>query len=214
MFTGLVEEVGSIRSIVPESTGVRVTVQAEVVAGDAKIGDSIAVSGCCLTVVEVAGATFSAQAGTETLARTTLGGWQTGRRVNLERALSPTSRLGGHFVQGHVDGVGRGRSATPEGDTVRWRFSLPEGLDHLVVEKGSIAVDGISLTVTGESQGEFEVAVIPHTMAHTNLGTLRPGDGVNLEMDILAKYVHRMVTRMAGKKSGLTEDFLREQGFC
>ena len=213
MFTGLVEELGTIRSIVPESTGARLTVEARTVLEGTRLGDSIAVNGCCLTVVDLGASGFSVHAGTETLARTTLQDWRAGRRANLERALLPTSRLGGHFVQGHVDGVGRVLSVAREGETTRWRFSLPEGLGLLVVERGSIAVDGISLTVTHATGDGFEAAIIPHTLASTNLGTLHPGDGVNLEVDILAKYVHRMVSAMTARGEGITEDFLREQGF-
>lgn len=214
MFTGLIEEVGRLRAVAPESTGVKLTIEAETVLEDCAIGDSIAISGCCLTVVELGAGFFAAHAGTETLARTTVGDWRPGRVLNLERALTPASRLGGHFVQGHVDGVGRVISITPEGDTTRWRFSLPEELRVFVVEKGSIAVDGISLTVTAVGDDAFEVAIIPHTQANTNLGTLRPDEGVNLEVDILAKYVHRMLSAMGSAGGGVTEELLREHGFC
>lgn len=214
MFTGLIEELGSLLALTPESTGSRLAVQARAVLEDCSVGDSIAVNGCCLTVVELGAGAFMAHAGTETLERTTLGRWRSGRRVNLERALRATSRLGGHFVQGHVDAVGEVLAVHPEGQTTRWRFSLPRSLAPLVVEKGSIAVDGISLTVSAVGEEVFEVAVIPHTLAHTNLGNLRPGEGVNLEADILAKYVCRMVSGTRAAPSGVTEEFLREQGFC
>lgn len=214
MFTGLIEEVGAVRSLSHSGTGAEISIQATVVLEGARIGDSIACNGCCLTVTRLGAGIFTAHAGTETLARTTVGQWRSGDRVNLERALSVGSRLGGHFVQGHVDGVGAVLSVTPEGETTRWRFEMPRHLAPFMVEKGSIAIDGISLTLTAVNDAAFEVAIIPHTLAHTTLGTARPGDRVNLEVDILAKYVRRMLTSMGQESGGITEDFLREQGFC
>ncbi len=214
MFTGLVEEIGRIQRVTPEATGVRVIVEAAKVLQATAVGDSIAVNGCCLTVVELGPHSFSAHAGTETLARTTVGSWGPGKRANLERALTATSRLGGHFVQGHVDGVGALQAVMPEGETTRLCFSLPAELSLFVVEKGSIAVDGISLTVTACRDEAFEVAIIPHTLGQTTLGTLRPQEAVNLETDILAKYVHRMLGAMGPGKATITEEFLREHGFC
>lgn len=213
MFTGLVEQVGRIQRVAPEATGARVTVEAGKVLEGSAIGDSIAVNGCCLTVVELGAGSFSAHAGTETLARTTVGTWRPGKRANLERALSAAARLGGHFVQGHVDGVGSLEAVMPEGETTRLRFSLPPELSLFVVEKGSIAVDGISLTVTTCTDRAFEVAIIPHTLSHTTLGTLSPGEAVNVETDILAKYVQRMLGAMGSRRGEITEEFLREHGF-
>jgi len=213
MFTGLIEEVGTVRSVARATAGADITIEASTVLSDSGLGDSIACNGCCLTVTQMGAGSFAAHAGAETLARTTVGQWRPGTRVNLERALSAASRLGGHFVQGHVDGLGQVVSVTMEGDTARWRFSLPDELSPFVVEKGSVAIDGISLTVTEVSHGALAVAIIPHTVAHTTLGTLGPGDRVNLEVDILAKYVHRMLRAMQ-PAGGVTEEFLREQGFC
>jgi len=213
MFTGLVEEVGSVRSVTPVALGADITLEARTVLEGTQVGDSIAVNGCCLTVVALGSSHFTAHAGSETLSRTTLSGWRPGKRANLERALSASSRLGGHFVQGHVDGVGTVLASTPEGQTTRWRFSLPEGLAPFVVEKGSIAVDGISLTVTACGSDYFEVAIIPHTVAHTTLGNLRPGEDVNLETDVLAKYVYRMLGALTERKQGITEDFLKQHGY-
>lgn len=213
MFTGLIEEVGTVGALRRGQTGADVTVRAAAVLQDVALGDSIACNGCCLTVTELGSGGFVVHAGTETLARTTVGEWAAGARVNLERALSVGSRLGGHFVQGHVDGVGKVLAVTAEGETTRWRFMLPDELEPFVVEKGSITVDGISLTVTAVLPGAFEVAIIPHTLAHTTLGTARTGLRVNLEVDILAKYVHKMVSAM-GAARGITEDFLKQQGFC
>lgn len=214
MFTGLIEEVGSLRSARPEGGGRVLTVEAGHVLEETAPGDSIAVNGCCLTVTDLGHGAFVALAGAETLARTTVSAWRPGRPLNLERALSPSSRLGGHFVQGHVDGVGQFLAASAQGETTRLRFALPPELTPFVVEKGSIAVDGISLTVTAVDGGALEVAAIPHTMLHTTLGTLRPGEDVNLEADILAKYVHRAVAAMRGETGAVTEDYLREHGFC
>lgn len=214
MFTGLIEEVGRLRSARPEGGGAVLTVEARRVLHGTAQGDSIAVNGCCLTVTDLGDGTFTAHAGAETLARTTVAAWRPGRPLNLERALSPASRLGGHFVQGHVDGVGQFLAAAAQGETTRLRFSLPAESAPFVVEKGSIAVDGISLTVTVVDGGAFEVAAIPHTMLHTTLGTLHPGQDVNLEADILAKYVHRAVAAMRGETGAVTEDYLREHGFC
>ena len=214
MFTGLIEEVGRVRSVTLAPTGAQLAVEAQTVLEGSAVGDSVAVNGCCLTLTEVSRGHFTAHAGTETLQRTTVPTWRPGQAVNLERALTPSSRLGGHFVQGHVDGTGQVVSITTEGETTRWRFSIPDDLATFVVEKGSIAVDGISLTVTAMAEGCFEVAVIPHTLAQTTLGTLREGHSVNLEADILAKYVHSMVSTMQPGAESITPEFLRQQGFC
>lgn len=214
MFTGLIEEIGEIQSIISQSSGLQLTITASRVLEGSQVGDSIAVNGVCLTATALQGNAFIAYAGTETVARTTVNLWKPGFQVNLERALSPTSRLGGHFVQGHVDGVGSVISLHQEGETTRWRFSLPSELAIYVVEKGSIAINGISLTVTGLDDTGFEVAIIPHTLAQTTLGNLKPGDSVNLETDILAKYVLRMMQAYARKDSNITEAFLKEHGFA
>lgn len=213
MFTGLIEEVGTVQDIAPASSGMRIVVAARTVLQGSAIGDSLAVNGCCLTITHLGTGQFSTHAGTETLARTTVGEWRPGRPVNLERALRVGSRLGGHFVQGHVDGVGQVLAIRPEGETVRWRFSLPGGLRGLVVEKGSIAVDGVSLTVTAVDEEAFEVALIPHTMAHTTFAQTGLGSRVNLEADVLAKYVQQAVASLTELRRGITETFLREHGF-
>jgi riboflavin synthase len=184
MFTGLIEELGSLRT----REGGRFTFAAELVTGDADLGDSIAVNGCCLTVVELGPGLWSADVVDETLARTNLGALRPGDPVNLERPLRPTDRLGGHFVQGHVDGLGEVVQPAPE------LVVRTSGARYLV-EKGSIAVDGVSLTVVGVTEDTFRVAVIPHTAAVTTLGHRRPGDAVNLEFDILGKYVERLLPR-------------------
>jgi len=215
MFTGLIEEVGEIESTRATATGRDVTVRAPAIAAAAQIGDSIAVNGTCLTVVALGAGTFSCHAGSETLARTTAGDWQRGRRVNLEQALQVGARLGGHFVQGHVDCVGACSGRRAVGETVEFSFTLPEAQAVYLAEKGSVAIDGISLTVTRVSAQGFSVAIIPHTLGHTTLDDMGPGQAVNIEVDILAKYVRRAMGLEAseGEPQGLTEEFLREHGF-
>jgi riboflavin synthase len=194
MFTGIVEERGAVRAVTPNEGGARVAIQAQTVLSDATIGASIAVNGCCLTVVELGDGWWAADAVTETLDRTALGRLRVGDPVNLERPVAADGRFGGHVVQGHVDGVGElvAADALPDGST-RMRFRMPELLTRYVVEKGSIAVDGISLTVAAVGDDAFEVAVIPHTLEVTTLGARAVGDPVNLEVDVLAKYVERLV---------------------
>lgn len=184
MFTGLIEELGALAA----RSGARFTFKAELVTEDAKVGDSIAVNGCCLTVVELGPGTWSADVVDETLRRTTLGDLQAGDPVNLERPVRLSDRLGGHVVQGHVDGVGEILAAAPD-----LLVSTPG--TRYIVEKGSIAVDGVSLTVVSAGDDRFSVAVIPHTAAVTTLGRRRPGDRVNLEFDLFAKYVERLLAR-------------------
>jgi riboflavin synthase len=194
MFTGIVEELGSIEAVAPIEGGARLDIAAERVLEDATLGASIAVNGCCLTVVAFSEQRWSADAVTETLDRTTLGSLTPGDPVNLERPVRLTDRLGGHLVQGHVDGVGvlADRSPLPDGST-RMRIEVPVALRGYVVEKGSIAIDGISLTIASLYDEGLEVAVIPHTLSATNLGWRQPGSGVNLEVDVLAKYVERLL---------------------
>jgi riboflavin synthase len=203
MFTGIVEELGTVRAVTPNAGGARIEIIAKVVLDDAELGASIAVNGCCLTVVELLDDGWAADAVTETLDRTSLGSLTAGDPVNLERPVRLADRLGGHIVQGHVDGVGalRERVALPDGST-RMTFAAPPDLLRYIVEKGSITVDGISLTVaslgTASINGTsdaFDVAVIPHTLSVTTLGAKAPGDPVNLEVDVLAKYVERLLNQ-------------------
>ena len=197
MFTGIVEELGTVRAVTPNAGGARIEIVAKVVLEDAEIGASIAVNGCCLTVVELLDDGWAADAVTETLDRTSLGSLGAGDPVNLERPVRLADRLGGHIVQGHVDAVGalRARRALPDGST-RMTFTAPTSVLRHVVEKGSITVDGISLTVAAldDRASAFDVAVIPHTLSVTTLGPKQPGDPVNLEVDVLAKYVERLLT--------------------
>jgi len=197
MFTGIVEERGEVVALAARAESATLTVAGPLVTAGAGHGDSIAINGVCLTVTAVEGAAFSADVMAETLARTTLGGLAPGAPVNLERPLSLAGRLGGHLVQGHVDGVGTIVSRRPGDKTDVVRVSLPSGLARYVVAKGSIAVDGVSLTVSAVSGGAgpawFEVSLIPATLALTTLGAIQPGSRINLEVDVIGKYVERLL---------------------
>ncbi len=201
MFTGLVEEAGSVTEILIEGRTARLTVQAATVHEGANEGDSIAINGCCLTVVAIDGNRLTFDAVPETLARTNLGGLKAGSRVNLERPLQTGARLGGHFVQGHIDGVGYVTAVRPEENAVVIEIELPQELAKYVVQKGSITVDGVSLTVAGAEGNRFNVWTIPHTREVTTLGERIVGDAVNLECDLLGKYVERLM--LAGVAGGV-----------
>lgn len=192
MFTGLVEEVGTIATVEPRDGGARLRLAAARVIDGLAQGDSVAVDGACLTVVAIHSDGFEIDAVAETLARTALGRRAAGSRVNLERALRVGDRLGGHLVQGHVDGTGRVANVAPEGDGARVRVDAGAAIMRYVVEKGSITVDGVSLTVAARDAEGFEVALIPHTLGATTLGEAAPGREVNLEVDLVAKYVEAL----------------------
>lgn len=217
MFTGIIEELGRVRSIERRGEGVRMTVEARVVTEGTREGDSIAVNGVCLTALDVRRDSFAADGSRETLQRSTLGTLRTGSPVNLERAVTPATRLGGHIVQGHVDARGRFLSAEEHGGSWTLRVGFPPEVARYLVFKGSVAVEGISLTVASLADEHFEIAVIPKTWTLTNLSHLRPGDPVNLEADIIAKYVERILG--FGAKSGggdapsLTLEKLSELGY-
>jgi riboflavin synthase len=195
MFTGLVSDLGTVRALVPAGTATDLRIEIATAWNTAaiEIGASVACSGCCLTVVEKGEGWMAFNASGETLSKTTLGRWRAGTRVNLERSLKVGDELGGHLVSGHVDGVGVAASATPEGGSVRWRFRPPPALLPFIAAKGSVAVDGVSLTVNDVDADGFGVNIIPHTAAVTGFGSLRPGDPVNLEVDMLARYVARIL---------------------
>ncbi|MBA3332102.1 MAG: riboflavin synthase [Actinobacteria bacterium] len=195
MFTGIVRELGRIASLRGGEDGIRLLIEAPAVARDTRIGDSVSINGCCLTATEVRGGTLAFDAVPESLRRTALGRLGEGARVNLEPALRAGEPLGGHYVQGHVDGVGRVRTVEPEGEGRRVWLDVPEEVLGLCVEKGSIAVEGVSLTVAELDERGFAVALVPHTLAETTLGALEPGVEVNLEADVLAKYVERLLER-------------------
>ncbi len=196
MFTGIIEGVGAIASIEPRGGDVRLRVSAGTLAfDDVRLGESIAVNGICLTVVAFDAASFEADASTETLSLTTLGRLAIGAAVNLERAMRPNDRLGGHLVSGHVDGVGAVASIHDDARAQRWRFTAPAALLRYIAKKGSICVDGVSLTVNEVDADGFEVALVPHTVAHTAFSSTQVGDAVNLEIDLVARYVERLLNK-------------------
>lgn len=193
MFTGIVEELGTVAGIEDQGDALRLTIHAQHVLSDAGLGDSISVNGCCLTVAQRDGDTWTADVMQETLDKTSLLGVQPGDRVNLERAVTPQTRLGGHIVQGHVDGVGTVLARTPSEHWEVVEISLPAELSRYLVDKGSITVDGVSLTVVEAGVDRFTVSLIPETLARTTLGSRQPGDRVNLEVDVIAKHVEKLL---------------------
>jgi riboflavin synthase len=193
MFSGIVEARGTLAEIRSEPPGCRLIVREPKIAAGAKVADSICVNGCCLTVIEVDGPTFGFQAGPETLARTNLGDLAPGSFVNLERSLAVGDRLGGHFVTGHIDDVGTLRSREDHGEWSFFWFDVPRRLSRQMASKGSVAIDGVSLTIVDSEPDRFSIALIPYTLAVTTLGPLQVGGTVNLETDVLAKYVERLV---------------------
>lgn len=218
MFTGIIEELGSVAGLEKHGAGARIEIAAETVIAGTGEGDSIAVNGVCLTALDVGVGSFAADVSGETLERSTLGNLQKGSRVNLERAVTPRTRLGGHFVQGHVDARGRFLEALRAGDFWTVRIGYPAEIGRYLVYKGSVAVEGISLTIARLGEEHFEIAVIPKTWQLTNLSTLKKGDAVNLEADVIAKYVERLLTygragRDEKKSGGLTLEKLAELGF-
>jgi riboflavin synthase len=213
MFTGLISDMGAVERLVPRQGGARLTLRPRAMDVDALVlGESVACSGVCLTVVERGGGLVSFDAVPETLSRTTVGGWRPGSIVNLERALALGDRLGGHLVQGHVDAVGEVLTRVAEGQGARLAISLPAAVAPLVAEKGSIAVDGISLTVAAAGRDRFEVALIPETLARTTLGEARSGTKVNLEVDVVARHVARL-REFAGPSGGVSGDDLARWGY-
>ncbi|MGA7221633.1 MAG: riboflavin synthase [Candidatus Acidiferrales bacterium] len=222
MFTGITEQVGKIESLEHSQDGSRLRVRfsdsapiaESEIARETKLGDSISVNGCCLTVVEFDSSHFAADLSGETLRRTNFGEKKSGNLVNLERPLSARARLGGHFMQGHVDGIGRVTRLIPEGDNWWLSVRVPEDLRRYVAEKGSIAIDGISLTVARWHEGIADIAIIPFTYQHTNVQGMSPNDAVNLETDILAKYVESLMhNEKSPAASHLTVKHLVEEGF-
>ena len=200
MFTGIIEGVGRLAALERRGGDVRLTVEVGTLAFDAvQLGESIAVNGVCLTVIEFDARSFAADASNETLALTTLGALAVGDVVNLERAMRPTDRLGGHLVSGHVDGLGCVERIEPDARAQRWRFSAPAPLLRYIAKKGSICVDGVSLTVNEVDDAGFDVALIPHTVAHTRFAQTQVGDAVNLEIDLVARYVERLLAGRAGE---------------
>ena len=211
MFTGIIEEIGTVRRIEHGAKGARLTIQANTVLEDTRIGDSIATNGVCLTVVSMTGDSFSADVMAESLRRSSLGTLQGGSPVNLERAMAANGRFGGHIVSGHIDGTGTIASQKREDNAVWVKIKTPAPLLRYIVEKGSIAIDGVSLTVAAVTGTDFSVSIIPHTGAQTILLGKKPGDPVNLECDVIGKYVEKLTA--PHKTGGISTNFLAENGF-
>lgn len=214
MFTGIIEELGKITALEKRADGARIKVSAKIVVRDAREGDSIAVSGVCLTALEIKPDSFAADVSRETLHRSTLGNLRVGSIVNLERAVTPSTRLGGHIVQGHVDARGKFIGAVQNGDFWTVSIGFPREIGQYFVYKGSVSVEGISLTIAELKENYFEIAVIPKTWELTNLSALKPGDEVNLEADIIAKYVERIMLYRERKSEGVTMEKLKNLGFA
>jgi riboflavin synthase len=213
MFTGIIQTVGRIARLEPRGGDVRLVVDtADLDMTDVQLGDSISVSGVCLTAVALDGKSFAADVSNESLALTTLGKLKAGDGVNLEKALRLADRLGGHLVSGHVDGVGKVVSVTPDGRSQRWTFEVPQALARYIAAKGSICIDGTSLTVNEVQGTRFGVNLIPHSVANTTFAARRPGDAVNLEVDVVARYIERLLA--VGDTPKLDEAFLKQNGFA
>ena len=217
MFTGIIQAIGTIAALEPKGEDVRLHVQTgKLDLGDVQLGDSIAVNGVCLTAVELPGDGFWADVSAETLARTTFKQIKTGLAVNLEKALTPNTRLGGHLVSGHVDGIGEVTQRYNDGRSIRFHIKAPAELAKYIAEKGSICVDGISLTVNSVAGAEFTLNIVPHTLQETTMGDMKTGDSVNLEVDIIARYLERL---LLGDKAaepdakGISQELLAEHGF-
>lgn len=216
MFTGIIEATGAIKSIRETGGDWRLTIGSEALdLTDVQLGDSIAVNGVCLTAISIAGNSFSADVSRETLACTTLQGLHEGAQVNLEKALTPQSRLGGHIVSGHVDGIGELLSRKPDGRSERLEFNVPQELARYIAHKGSVCIDGVSLTVNAVNGTAFGVNIIPHTAERTTLQELRPGNKVNIEVDVISRYLERLLQagEHAKASEGLTLDQLTKAGF-
>lgn len=216
MFTGIILAIGSVADIQARGGDCRLTINTgKLNLSDAQLGDSIAVNGVCLTAVELGLHHFVADVSNETLSRTSLKSLKLGTPVNLELALTPSTRMGGHIVSGHVDGVGKILEKTPDGRSIRFSFVVPDHLARYIAEKGSITINGISLTVNSVSGSSFSVNIVPHTLEETTLGSSRPGDEVNLEVDILARYLERLLqgSQDMSDKTPITEALLMSAGF-
>lgn len=219
MFTGIIEGLGTIKEIKPAGQGKRLILEADFVLDQAKLGDSIAVSGACLTVVILEGKRFHVDVSPETLKKTTLGKAKVGNRVNLERALRLSDRIGGHLVAGHIDGLGSIKQKNMAGNSIAVTIGVPESITRYMIKKGSVAVDGISLTINNFSRDSFEVSIIPHTAKMTTIGFSKIGDLVNIETDMIGKYVERFIlerkpnNREEETGGGVNMQFLAKTGF-
>ena len=219
MFTGIIEAIGEIVNLQPKSGDLRLRIKTHSLdLSDVRLGDSIATNGVCLTVVDLPGDGYWADVSRETLDNTSLPLWKVGQRVNLEKALTPQTRLGGHIVSGHVDGVGEVISRHPDARSERFRIRAPKTLAKYIAHKGSITVDGTSLTVNKVDGAEFELNIVPHTLTQTIMDTYKPGSSVNLEVDVLARYLERLLlgdkAAESANDSGITLEFLAKNGFA
>lgn len=216
MFTGIIEALGEVVEILPKGGDVRLHIASSSMTwSDVALGDSIATNGICLTAIELPGNGFVADVSVETLKLTTLGQWKKGQKVNLEKALMPTSRLGGHIVSGHVDGLGEIVSREPAARSERFLIRAPKALAKYIAHKGSITIDGTSLTVNAVNGDVFELNIVPHTLAHTIMGAYQAGTAVNLEVDVISRYLERLLMgeKAADPVSKLSESFLAENGY-
>lgn len=219
MFTGIIEAIGEVTALQPKNGDLRLRIKTHALdLSDVHLGDSISTNGVCLTVVDLPGDGYWADVSRETMDNTTLPQWKIGERVNLEKALTPQTRLGGHIVSGHVDGVGEIVSRNPDARSVRFRLRAPKELAKYIAHKGSITIDGTSLTVNKIDGAEFELNIVPHTIVHTIMDGYKTGSSVNLEVDVLARYLERLMlgdkaAESAGQ-SGLTLEFLAKNGFA
>ena len=216
MFTGIIQAVGDIRQIEQRGTDARYVIgTGELDMSDVQIGDSIATQGVCLTAIEFGNDYYAADVSGETLSRTTFGQLVKGSAVNLEMSVTPTTRLGGHMVSGHVDGIGEVIDRSSDGRSERFVIKAPDELAKYIAEKGSICIDGISLTVNGIAGSQFDLNIVPHTLSVTTMGNLQAGSTVNLEVDVVARYLERlMLGDNAASTGGITEGFLKEHGFA
>ncbi|MDH4069505.1 MAG: riboflavin synthase [Ignavibacteria bacterium] len=211
MFTGIISEVGTIRNVTPLGGGIRITVEAPETSAELAVGDSVALNGACQTVVRISSGQFEVESVEETLRKTTLGGFKAGTRVNLELPLRVGDRLGGHIVQGHVDGVGTIAAVNPMKTSTMFEVTIPDQLMRYIIPVGSIAIDGISLTVASAGKQSATVAIIPHTIANTTLSGTGKGDTVNVEVDMIAKYIENLTVK--DPKRSLNSDLLRSWGY-
>jgi len=213
MFTGIIEETGTVQAITTNDAGTALSITADKVLEGTIVGDSIAVNGVCLTVTSISGRTFTADVMPETVRRTSLARLHPGAAINLERAMKASGRLGGHIVSGHVDGCGLVESITPDGIALRVTVSLAPGLLKYIAQKGSVTLDGVSLTVIAVDDRSFAVSLIPKTRATTTLGALKTGSMINVEVDVLARYIERLLTAGAKQQNAISLDWLKENGF-